>query len=68
MLHAAVLAPTQTYGFALGGEEAGEDSELRHIGEVWRQRYAGLPGLQDVPVPVSTANFRRYGASSMPPK
>lgn len=58
-----VLAPTQPYGFAAGGQEASPEGELRHIERVWQTQYAALGG---VPVPVSAANFRSYGASSMP--
>jgi thiol-disulfide isomerase/thioredoxin len=58
-----VEAPTQLYGYAAAGEDAKPKDELAYIGRVWQQYY---PGLQDFPVPVSRANFDRYGASTTP--
>ena len=58
-----VEAPTQLYGYAAYGEDAKPKDELAYIGRVWQHYY---PGLQDVPVPVSKANFDRYGASTTP--
>jgi thiol-disulfide isomerase/thioredoxin len=58
-----VLAPTQLYGYAAGGEDAKPPDELAYIGRVWQHFY---PGLQSVPVPVSKANFNAYGASTTP--
>jgi len=58
-----VAAPTQYYGYAAYGAEAKPKDELAYIGRVWQTYY---PGLQEVPVPVSKANFDRYGASTTP--
>ena len=58
-----VIAPTQLYGYAAGGEDATPKAELNYIGQVWERYYSGL---QDVPVPVSKANFNNYGASTTP--
>jgi hypothetical protein len=58
-----VLAPTQLYGYAARGEDAKPKEELAYAEKVWQQFY---PGLQAVPVPVSKANFDRYGASTTP--
>jgi thiol-disulfide isomerase/thioredoxin len=58
-----VLAPTQLYGYAARGEDAKPKDELTYAEKVWQQYY---PGLQTVPVPVSKANFDRYGASTTP--
>jgi thiol-disulfide isomerase/thioredoxin len=58
-----VEAPTQLYGYAAYGENATPKDEFAYIGRVWQHYY---PGLQDVPVPVSKANFDRYGASTTP--
>jgi len=58
-----VLAPTQLYGYTAGGEDAKPKDELAYAEKVWQQFY---PGLQSVPVPVSKANFDRYGASTTP--
>jgi thiol-disulfide isomerase/thioredoxin len=58
-----VLAPTQLYGYTARGEDAKPKDELVYAEKVWQQFY---PGLQSVPVPVSKANFDRYGASTTP--
>jgi thiol-disulfide isomerase/thioredoxin len=58
-----VVAPTQLYGYAAGGEDASPKVELPYIERVWQQFY---PGLQSVPVPISKANFDVYGASTTP--
>jgi len=58
-----VIAPTQLYGYAAAGEDAKPQTELSYIGQVWGRYYSGL---QDVPVPVSKANFDVYGASTTP--
>jgi len=58
-----VEAPTQLYGYAAQGEDAAPTDELAYIERVWQHYY---PGLQGVPVPVSSANFDRYGASTTP--
>lgn len=58
-----VIAPTQFYGYAKQGEDASPAAELAWIDKV-RQRF--YSGLLDVPVPVSKANFDRYGASTTP--
>jgi thiol-disulfide isomerase/thioredoxin len=58
-----VVAPTQLYGYMARGEDAKPKDELVYAEQVWKQFY---PGLQTVPVPVSKANFDRYGASTTP--
>lgn len=58
-----VVAPTQFYGYAARGEDATPKTELAYIEQVWQHYY---PALQDVPVPVSKANFDTYGASTTP--
>jgi thiol-disulfide isomerase/thioredoxin len=58
-----VLAPTQLYGYAAGGEDAAPKDEFPYIERVWQHFY---PGLQSVPVPVSNTNFDVYGASTTP--
>lgn len=58
-----VEAPTQLYGYAAYGESATPKDEFAYIGRVWQHYYAGL---QEVPVPVSKANFDKYGASTTP--
>jgi thiol-disulfide isomerase/thioredoxin len=58
-----VEAPTQLYGYAAQGADATPKDELAYIERVWQHFY---PRLQSVPVPVSSANFNRYGASTTP--
>jgi thiol-disulfide isomerase/thioredoxin len=58
-----VVAPTQLYGYAAGGENASPKDELPYIERVWQHFY---PGLQSVPVPISKTNFDVYGASTTP--
>jgi thiol-disulfide isomerase/thioredoxin len=59
----SVLAPTQLYGYAAQGEDAKPKDETAYIGQVWQRYY---PDLQNVPVPISKANFTNYGASTTP--
>lgn len=59
----AIVAPTQRYGYAAAGNPASPAAELRYIDGVRATYYSRL---SDVPVPVSQANFRRYGASTTP--
>jgi thiol-disulfide isomerase/thioredoxin len=58
-----IIAPTQRYGYAAGGENATPQAELAYIKKVWDQYYAGL---QNAPVPVSKENFNVYGSSTTP--
>ncbi len=58
-----VMAPTQRYGYAAGGQEATPQAELAYIEQVWKHYYFDL---ENIPVPVSKANFDRYGASTTP--
>ncbi len=59
----AMVAPTQRYGYAAGGENATPVAELAYIKQV-RDRY--YSALADVPTPVSQENFSVYGASTTP--
>lgn len=58
-----VMAPTQRYGYAAGGQDATPEAELAYIDQVWKHYYAGI---ENIPVPVSKANFNNYGASTTP--
>ena len=58
-----IIAPTQRYGYAAGGENATPQAELAYIKKVWDQYYAGL---QNAAVPVSKENFNVYGSSTTP--
>jgi thiol-disulfide isomerase/thioredoxin len=57
-----LVAPTQLYGFTAAGD-ATPESETRYIEEVRKQFYAPLAGM---PVPLSVANFDKYGCSTTP--
>jgi len=59
----AIVGPTQLYGYAAAGNPASPAEELKYIDQV-RAKYYSILG--DMPVPVSSANFRRYGASTTP--
>jgi len=59
----AVIGPTQYYGYAARGEDASPAQEKTYI-EAVRQRY--YSSLLDMPVPLSNANFKTYGASTTP--
>ncbi len=58
-----LIGPTQLYGSVAQGQEAPPATEMQYIEQVRNRYYADL---RDVPVPVSAANFRRYGASTTP--
>ena len=55
--------PTRLYGYAAGGEDAPPAAEKQYIEQVRQQFYAMLPAM---PVPVSSAAFLAYGASTTP--
>ena len=58
-----LIGPTQLYGAIAQGQDAPPAAEMQYIEQVRDKYYADL---RDVPVPVSAANFRRYGASTTP--
>lgn len=58
-----VLAPTQRFGYVVGGEPAAPDEEARYIDQVRRTYYSVLA---DQPVPLSVSNHLRYGVSTTP--
>jgi len=58
-----LIAPTRFYGYAAQGEDAAPAVEKQYIERVRRQFYAALG---DVAVPLSNANFLKYGASTTP--
>lgn len=58
-----VMGPTQTYGYAAGGEDASPSQEVRYIDEV-RRRYYGA--IENMPVPLGAKNFDVYGSSTTP--
>jgi thiol-disulfide isomerase/thioredoxin len=58
-----IVAPTQRYGYAARGEEAGPADELKYIDEV-RHRFYG--DLLNVSTPLGEDNMKNYGASTTP--
>ena len=59
----AVIAPTQRYGYAGGGNPASPAEELKYIEDIKTKYY---PALANAPVPVSEENLKRYGVSTTP--
>jgi thiol-disulfide isomerase/thioredoxin len=58
-----VIGPSQHYGYGAGGEDISREQETRYIDEVRAQYYGALGSMS---VPLSEANFIRYGASTTP--
>jgi thiol-disulfide isomerase/thioredoxin len=58
-----VIGPTRLYGYTAQVEHAAPMDELAYIDAVRRRFYGGL---LDMPVPISTYNFDKYGASTTP--
>lgn len=58
-----VVAPTQHYGYVAGGQDAPRAVETKYIGEVYQKYYAGLGAIE---VPLSEANFAKFGVSTTP--
>jgi peroxiredoxin len=59
----AIVAPTVRYGYVEGGRPAPPDKELRYIIHVRDTRYGFL---RKEPVPVSEANYKEYGVTTVP--
>jgi peroxiredoxin len=59
----AIVAPTERYGYVEGGRPAAPDKELRYIIHV-RDTHYGF--LHNEPVPVSEANYKEYGVTTVP--
>jgi thiol-disulfide isomerase/thioredoxin len=58
-----VIGPTRYYGYVANGDDATPAVEKPYIQQI-RERYYSQ--LSQMPVPLSNANFARYGASSTP--
>ena len=58
-----VVAPTEHYGFVARGEPAPPAVETKYIAEVFAKYYAELGSVE---IPLSEANFARFGVSSTP--
>lgn len=58
-----VIAPTQHYGYVAGGEDATPAVETPYIVRVFNAYYSGLGNVE---IPLSEANFTRYGVSTTP--
>ena len=56
-----IVALTQTYGYVAGGEEVAPAVEVPYMEKVRAQYY---PDLLNVPAPLSSENFKRYGSST----
>jgi len=59
----ALVAPTRRYGYVEAGRPAAPAKELPHILHV---RDSFYPFLKHEPVPVTDANYKAYGVSSIP--
>lgn len=55
-----VIAPTQHYGYTAASENVAPAEETKYIDRIRQQFYPNLP------VPVSEANFKAFGASTTP--
>jgi thiol-disulfide isomerase/thioredoxin len=58
-----IVGPTKLYGYAAGGEDAKPEVEKPYIEKIRTEFYGALSGM---PVPLSSANFLTYGASTTP--
>lgn len=58
-----VIAPTQHYGYVAGGEPATPAVETKYIAAVYAKYYSGLGQVE---IPLSEANFTRFGVSTTP--
>jgi thiol-disulfide isomerase/thioredoxin len=58
-----VVGPTRLYGYVAGGEDAPAEKEKAYIDQVRGKFYGALSGMT---VPLSSANFLTYGASTTP--
>lgn len=58
-----VIAPTQHYGYVAQGEPAPPDVETKYISQIFGKYYAGLGSVE---IPLSAANFARFGVSTTP--
>ena len=58
-----IIGPTRLYGYVSSGDDAAPDEELAYIEGPYSRRYP-LPAW--MPVPLSEANFVRFGVSSTP--
>jgi thiol-disulfide isomerase/thioredoxin len=58
-----IIAPTQTYGYVAGGQEVPAAQEVEYIKKLTPIAY---PDLKGSPVPLSAADFGKYGASTTP--
>jgi thiol-disulfide isomerase/thioredoxin len=58
-----LIAPTRTYGYVAGGQDAGPEEEARYIETAWKAHYGTLAGAL---VPLSSEIFHSYGVSTTP--
>ena len=58
-----LIAPTQYYGYAAGGEDATPAQEKPYMQRIRQEFY---PGLGNVSAPISVETFQAYGVSTTP--
>ncbi len=58
-----VIGPTMLYGYTRAGQDATPEEERPYMREIFQQYYAIIPNMA---VPVSSANFDTFGASTTP--
>ncbi len=58
-----VIGPTKLYGYVAGGADAAPAAERVYIKQVFDKYYSLIPNMT---VPVDSANFETYGASTTP--
>jgi thiol-disulfide isomerase/thioredoxin len=58
-----VIAPTRRYGYTADDDQAAPAKETLFIGKVYERFYSGI---RNAGVPISTANFERFGVSTTP--
>jgi thiol-disulfide isomerase/thioredoxin len=59
----AIVAPTTRYGYTMDDDHAPPAKETAFILKVFEHYYAGI---SNVPAPLDTSNFERFGASTTP--
>jgi thiol-disulfide isomerase/thioredoxin len=58
-----VVAPTERYGYTMDDDHAAPAKETAFIGKVFERYYSSIPNVR---VPLDSANFERFGASTTP--
>lgn len=58
-----VVAPTERYGYTMDDDHAPAAKETSFIAKVFERYYSSIPNVR---VPLDSANFERFGASTTP--